>query len=60
MIENADGPGPFGSKAMAQTSLPCAIPALANAIRDACGARLEAAPFTPERIVRALGELANA
>ena len=56
MLENADGPGPFGAKAMAQTSLPCAIPAVANAIRDALGVRLEAAPFTPERILQALRE----
>ncbi|HVA24824.1 MAG TPA: xanthine dehydrogenase family protein molybdopterin-binding subunit [Chloroflexota bacterium] len=54
MVENADGPGPFGAKAMAQTSLPCAIPAVANAVRDALAVRLEAAPFTPERILQAL------
>jgi CO/xanthine dehydrogenase Mo-binding subunit len=30
------------------------IPAIANAIFDACGARLEAMPFTPERVLRAL------
>lgn len=53
LVEHADGPGPFGAKAMAQTSLPCAVPAVANAIRDAIGARLEAAPFTAERVVRA-------
>ncbi|MFI5268819.1 MAG: xanthine dehydrogenase family protein molybdopterin-binding subunit, partial [Chloroflexota bacterium] len=27
MIEKGDGPGPFGSKAMAQTSVPCVVPA---------------------------------
>jgi CO/xanthine dehydrogenase Mo-binding subunit len=30
------------------------IPAIANAIFDACGARLETMPFTPERVLRAL------
>ncbi len=57
IVEKGDGPGPFGSKAMAQTSLPCVTPAVANAIRDAAGVRLEAAPFTPERILRALGAI---
>ena len=53
MLENGDGPGPFGAKAMAQTSLPCAVPAIANAIRQATGIRLEAAPFGPERVLKA-------
>jgi CO/xanthine dehydrogenase Mo-binding subunit len=30
------------------------IPAIANAIFDACGARMETMPFTPERVLRAL------
>jgi CO/xanthine dehydrogenase Mo-binding subunit len=30
------------------------IPAIANAIFDACGARVEEMPFTPERVLRAL------
>ena len=57
IVEAGDGPGPFGAKAMAQTSLPCVTPAVANAIRDAVGARLESAPFTPERVLRAMGKL---
>ncbi|HEX6510922.1 MAG TPA: molybdopterin cofactor-binding domain-containing protein, partial [Chloroflexota bacterium] len=60
MLENGDGPGPFGSKAMAQTSVPCVTPAIANAIFDAVGARLAEAPFTPERLLRAMAELQHA
>jgi CO/xanthine dehydrogenase Mo-binding subunit len=54
MLELGDGPGPFGSKAMAQTSVPCVVPAVANAIHDALGVSLTSAPFTPERILQAL------
>jgi len=57
MIEKGDGPGPFGSKAMAQTSAPCVVPAVANAIYNATGARLTRAPFTPEQVLAALNRL---
>ncbi len=57
ILENGDGPGPFGSKGIAQTSIPCAAPAIANAVYDATGARLQSTPFTPEKILRALGKL---
>lgn len=33
------------------------IPAIANAIFDACGVRLEHMPFTPERVLRGLDAL---
>ena len=59
IIEMGDGPGPFGSKAMAQTSVPCATPAICNAIYDATGARLTESPFTPERVLRALGRVGS-
>jgi CO/xanthine dehydrogenase Mo-binding subunit len=32
------------------------IPAIANAIFDAVGVRIDTMPFTPERILRALQE----
>lgn len=57
IIENGDGPGPFGSKGMAQTSLPAMIPAIANAIYDATGAQITSVPFSPDKILRALHEL---
>jgi CO/xanthine dehydrogenase Mo-binding subunit len=55
MLENGDGPGPFGSKGISQVSIPCVAPAVGNAIADAVGVRLTAIPFTPEKILRALG-----
>ena len=58
-VENEDGPGPFGSKALAQVSIPCAAPAIANAIYDAVGVRIRSLPLSPEKILRALGKIAS-
>jgi CO/xanthine dehydrogenase Mo-binding subunit len=60
VIANGDGPGPFGAKGVAQTSIPCITPAIANAFLDATGCVLESAPFTPEKVLRALGRLGDA
>ena len=57
ILENGDGPGPFGSKAIAQVSIPCVAPAIGNAIYDALGIRLRSLPITPEKVLRALGVL---
>lgn len=55
IIANDDGPGPFGAKGLAQTSIPCVTPAIANAFLDATGCTLDVPPFTPEKVLRALG-----
>ncbi len=57
MIENGDGPGPMGSKGMAQTTIVVVAPAIANAIRDAVGVRVRDLPITPEKVLRELGAL---
>jgi CO/xanthine dehydrogenase Mo-binding subunit len=57
MLENEDGPGPFGSKGMSQTSIVTVAPALGNAIFEALGARVRSLPITPEKILRAMGKL---
>jgi CO/xanthine dehydrogenase Mo-binding subunit len=57
IVEHGDGPGPFGAKGLSQTSIPCTAPAINNAIRDAIGVHLDSVPFTPEKILRALGKL---
>ena len=36
-VENADGPGPYGSKGMSEGALLCVAPAVAAAVRDATG-----------------------
>jgi CO/xanthine dehydrogenase Mo-binding subunit len=57
ILEAEKGPGPFGAKGIANTSIGCVAPAVGNAIYDAIGVRLTSLPFTPEKILRALGTL---
>ncbi len=57
MLEKGDGPGPFGSKGMAQTSIVTVGPAIGNAIYDALGVRVRSLPITPEKILRAMGKI---
>lgn len=59
LVENGDGPGPFGAKGIAQTSITACAPAIGNAIYDAIGVQLKSTPFTPEKILRALGKLSS-
>ncbi len=54
IVESIDPEGPFGAKEAGEGSLAATIPAISNAIYDACGIRLREAPFTPERILAAL------
>ena len=54
IVESIDPEGPFGAKEASEGSLAATIPAIANAIYDACGVRLREAPFTPERVLAAL------
>ena len=54
IVENADGPGPYGSKGMSEGALLCVAPAVAAAVRDATGAEIRDLPLTPERVWRAL------
>jgi CO/xanthine dehydrogenase Mo-binding subunit len=56
MVENADGPGPYGSKGMSEGALLCVASAVAAAVRDATGVVIRDLPLTPERVWRALNE----
>jgi len=47
--------GPFGGKSVAEISVNGAAPALAIAIHDAVGVWMREWPFTPEKILKALG-----
>jgi CO/xanthine dehydrogenase Mo-binding subunit len=55
MLEKGDGPGPFGSKGMSQTSIVTVAPAIGNAVYDALGVRVRSLPISPEKILRAMG-----
>ncbi len=54
LIEDPDPNGPFGAKEVGQGPLLPVTPALANAVFDAIGVRIDEVPITPEKIVRAL------
>jgi CO/xanthine dehydrogenase Mo-binding subunit len=54
MIENADGPGPKGSKGVSEGAILCTAPALGAAVADATGVAIKDLPLTPERVWRAL------
>ena len=54
MVENGDGPGPYGAKGMSEGALLAVAPAVAAAVRQACGAVIRELPLTPERVWRAL------
>ena len=56
VVEAGDGPGPFGSKGMSQTTIVTVAPAVGNAIYDAIGGRVRSLPITPEKILIALGK----
>jgi CO/xanthine dehydrogenase Mo-binding subunit len=55
LIENENGPGPFGAKGMGEGGLLPVASAIANAIARACGVRFYELPITPEKVWRALG-----
>lgn len=57
ILERPADNGPFGAKGIGEMTANAPIPAIANAIYDACGVRLDTMPFTPERILRGLDEL---
>ena len=54
LVENRDGPGPYGAKGMGESGIVSIAPAIANAIVDATGVRIRQLPLTPERVWRAL------
>ena len=54
LIEIPDREGPFGGKEAGQGPLNPVIPAIANAVFDAVGARIDETPVTPDKILKAL------
>lgn len=56
IVESIDPEGPFGAKEAGEGSLAATIPAIANAIFDAVGVRINSIPITPDKILDALRE----
>jgi 4-hydroxybenzoyl-CoA reductase subunit alpha len=56
IVESIDPEGPFGAKEAGEGSLAATIPAIASAIYDAVGVRINSLPITPEKVLEALQE----
>ncbi len=56
LVENADGPGPYGSKGAGEGGLMATAPAVASAVTEATGVVIRDLPLTPERVWLAINE----
>ncbi len=56
LIEDPDPNGPYGAKEVGQGPLLPIMPAIANAVYDAVGVRIDEVPITPEKVMKALRE----
>jgi len=56
IVENGDGPGPFGAKGCGEGALAALPAAIVNALADA-GVPMNVLPLTPERVWRRMREL---
>jgi 4-hydroxybenzoyl-CoA reductase subunit alpha len=54
LVETDEPEGPYGAKEAGQGPLLPAIPAVANAVHDAVGVRVDEIPITPDKVLRAL------
>ena len=59
IVENADGPGPYGAKGCGEGAQAATPAAIATALADA-GVPMTELPFTPERVWRRIRELKEA
>ncbi|MBC7911972.1 MAG: molybdopterin-dependent oxidoreductase [Pyrinomonadaceae bacterium] len=59
LVEDADPNGPFGAKEVGQGPLLPVMPAIANAVYDAVGVRIDEVPMTPEKVLTALRDKAK-
>ena len=59
LIEDPDPNCPYGAKEVGQGPLLPVMPAVANAIYDAVGVRIDEIPITPDKVLRALEKQQN-
>ncbi len=59
LIEDPDPNGPYGAKEVGQGPLLPVPPAVANAVYNAVGVRIDEVPITPEKVLKALREKAR-
>jgi CO/xanthine dehydrogenase Mo-binding subunit len=55
-VENPEATGPYGARGVAEPAMVPTAPAIANALYDALGIRINSLPLTPEKVLRALRE----
>jgi CO/xanthine dehydrogenase Mo-binding subunit len=60
IIERPAPNGPYGAKGIGEMTANSPIAAIANAIFDACGVRVDSMPITPEKVLRGLDALTKA
>jgi CO/xanthine dehydrogenase Mo-binding subunit len=56
VVQNGDGPGPFGAKGCGEGALAAVPAAIVNALADA-GVPMTTLPLTPERVWRRIQDL---
>jgi len=54
LVEDPDPNGPYGAKEVGQGPLLPIMPAVANAVYDAVGVRVDEVPISPEKVLKAL------
>jgi len=59
LIEDPDPNGPYGAKEVGQGPLLPVPPAVANAVYNAVGVRIDEVPITPEKVLKSLREKAR-
>jgi CO/xanthine dehydrogenase Mo-binding subunit len=57
LLEVAEPNGPWGARGLGEIPFLPLVPAIAAAIHDATGVWINEFPFTPERVLRALGKI---
>jgi len=57
LVEVPDPSGPWGARGVGELPYLTVAPAIAAAIHDAIGVWIDEFPFTPERVLRALGKI---
>jgi CO/xanthine dehydrogenase Mo-binding subunit len=56
IVEDRDPKSPLGAKGIGEPALVPTAPAIANAVYDAIGVRIDSLPITPEKVLAALAE----
>ncbi|HEY7221069.1 MAG TPA: xanthine dehydrogenase family protein molybdopterin-binding subunit [Candidatus Binatia bacterium] len=57
IMEGGGGPGPYGAKGMGEGGILAVAPAIANALCNAVGTRIQAVPLIPEKVWRGINKI---